>query len=305
VDGIHIPAKQTTINSKVRALVINFNKDSSKIEIQNTVPAKAALFVQRHPTTNYQVSIVQGASTMDGKAFSRNPINIKAGDMVTWTNDDSTPHTLTSGTGLSDPNMGREFDSSPSPNALIAPGQTFSHTFTSTGEFAYFSETHPTMVGKVIVTGESKIPGKQVPAIPPLNNRNLSISVSPTPSVQPSTSRPSTTGPSINNQNPTNTRIDYGSLCTKLQPVLVQSCHILVNNNNSLTSQGNYALHCVKSAILLSGNPSSWVGVPLSVVLNGLSMLAPPAGCDEMVNMSGFSQLANIGSLNSIIRVLP
>jgi hypothetical protein len=66
-----------------------------------------------------------------------------------------------------------------------------------------------------------------------------------------------------------------------------------------LTSQGNHALHCVKTAILLSGNPSSWVGVPLSVVLNGLSMLAPPTGCDGIVNMNGFSQLGNIGSLNS------
>jgi hypothetical protein len=89
--------------------------------------------------------------------------------------------------------------------------------------------------------------------------------------------------------------------------VLVQSCHALVNNNNNnfLTSQGNHALHCVKSAILLSGNPSSWVGVPLSAVLNGLSMLAPPTGCDGIVNMSGFSQLGNIGSLNSIVRALP
>ena len=85
----------------------------------------------------------------------------------------------------------------------------------------------------------------------------------------------------------------------------MQSCHILVNNKNSLTSQGNHALHCVKSAILLSGNPSSWVGVPLSVVLNGLSMLAPPTGCDGMVNMSGFRQLGNIDSLNSIVRALP
>jgi hypothetical protein len=102
-----------------------------------------------------------------------------------------------------------------------------------------------------------------------------------------------------------NSKIDYGSLCTKLQPVLVQSCHTLVNNDDSLTSQGNHALHCVKSAILLGGDASSWIGVPLSVVLNGLSMLAPPAGCDGIINMSGFSQLGNIGSLNSVIRVIP
>jgi len=71
----------------------------------------------------------------------------------------------------------------------------------------------------------------------------ISTSSPPTPSVQPSTLRPSTMGPSINNQNPTNTRIDYGSLCTKLQPVLVQSCHILVNNQNPLTSQ--VIMHCI------------------------------------------------------------
>jgi len=32
VDGIHVPAKQTTINSKVRVLAVNFNKNSSKIK---------------------------------------------------------------------------------------------------------------------------------------------------------------------------------------------------------------------------------------------------------------------------------
>jgi hypothetical protein len=56
---------------------------------------------------------------------------------------------------------------------------------------------------------------------------------------------------------------------------------------------------------MLSGDSSSWVGVPLSAVLNGLSMLASPAGCDGIINMSGFSQLGNIGSLNSIVRALP
>jgi hypothetical protein len=101
--------------------------------------------------------------------------------------------------------------------------------------------------------------------------------------------------------------IEWRGYCKsgKNQPVLVQSCHILVNNDGSLTSQGNHALHCVKSAIMLGGDASSWVGVPLSAVLNGLSMLAPPKGCDGIVNMSGFSQLGNIGSLNSVIHLLP
>ena len=60
-----------------------------------------------------QVSLIEGASTMADQAFSPNPINVKTGGKVTWTNDDSTPHTATSGTGSTDPNMGKEFDSSP------------------------------------------------------------------------------------------------------------------------------------------------------------------------------------------------
>src|SRR5439155_2762821 len=56
-----------------------------------------------------KVSIVSGASTMGDKAFSPNPVNIKVGDTVTWTNDDSQPHTVLSGSGSSDPNMGKGF----------------------------------------------------------------------------------------------------------------------------------------------------------------------------------------------------
>ncbi len=99
-----------------------------------------------------QVSIVEGASTMTDKAFDPNPANVKAGDTVTWTNDDSTPHTVTSGTGSSDPNMGKDFDSSPGLKTLLSPKQTFDHKFDTAGEFAYFCQVHPTMVGKVVVS---------------------------------------------------------------------------------------------------------------------------------------------------------
>lgn len=99
-----------------------------------------------------KVSIPEGASTMDDQAFDPNPVNVKGGDNVIWTNDDSQPHTVTSGTGPSDPNMGKEFDSSPGFKVLLSPFQTFSHKFDTAGEFAYFCQIHPTMVGKVIVS---------------------------------------------------------------------------------------------------------------------------------------------------------
>ena len=83
------------------------------------------------------------------RSFSPNVINVKRGDNVTWTNSDVMPHTVTSGTGLNDPNKGKEFDSGLS-NLLIS-GKKFSHKFTRAGEFPYFCQLHPAMAGTVIV----------------------------------------------------------------------------------------------------------------------------------------------------------
>jgi plastocyanin len=97
------------------------------------------------------VSIVQGAATLAGKAFSPGLINVKVGSSVTWTDKDTTAsHTVTSGTGYADPNKGKEFDSGIS--TLLTFGKTFSHTFNSAGDIPYFCQIHPTMVGKVGVS---------------------------------------------------------------------------------------------------------------------------------------------------------
>ena len=61
-------------------------------------------------TGGKNVQMVPGASTLADKAFSPNPINVKIGGSVTWTNKDNVAHTVTSGTGPSDPNKGKEFD---------------------------------------------------------------------------------------------------------------------------------------------------------------------------------------------------
>jgi plastocyanin len=95
------------------------------------------------------VSIVPGSSSLTDTAYQPNPVQVSVGDTVTWTNDDTQPHTVTSGqNGQPD----GKFDSSPNFNPLMAPGQTFSHTFTEAGQYPYYCALHPNMVGTVIVS---------------------------------------------------------------------------------------------------------------------------------------------------------
>lgn len=94
------------------------------------------------------VDITSGSSSKTTDAMDPNPVNANVGDTVTWTNRDSTPHTITSGTGgTPDGN----FDSSPNFNPLMAPQQSFSHTFEAAGEFPYYCALHPNMVGTVMI----------------------------------------------------------------------------------------------------------------------------------------------------------
>jgi plastocyanin len=94
------------------------------------------------------VSIVQGATGQGGQAFSPNAVQAKVGDTVIWTNDDTTPHTVTSG---SEGQPNGKFDSSPNLSPLMASGKTFDHTFEDAGEYAYYCQLHPNMVGIVSV----------------------------------------------------------------------------------------------------------------------------------------------------------
>ena len=81
-------------------------------------------------------------------AYSPRIIEVTEGTTVTWTNDDSVVHTVTSGD--SDGRIGTpngEFGSGD-----FLPGESFSFTFDDVGEFPYYCVPHPWMTGTVIVT---------------------------------------------------------------------------------------------------------------------------------------------------------
>jgi plastocyanin len=69
-------------------------------------------------------------------AFSPDQLTVQVGDTVTWTNNDSVPHTVT----------GADFDS-----GAMATGATYSYTFVKAGTFDYTCTIHPQMLARVTV----------------------------------------------------------------------------------------------------------------------------------------------------------
>ena len=99
--------------------------------------------------TGTSVSVVSGSSSLTDTAYQPNPIQVSVGNTVSWTNNDSQPHTVTSGSNGQPDN---KFNSSPNFSPLLNPGQTFSFTFTQAGDYPYFCMLHPNMVGTVTVS---------------------------------------------------------------------------------------------------------------------------------------------------------
>ena len=109
--------------------------------------------------------------------------------------------------------------------------------------------------------------------------------------------------PRVTNENPSSSGTDYGSICAKIQPVLIPQCSTLLNSDRSLTESGTHAMHCIRNGILLGGGATVLTHLPLSIILKGLSMLAAPTGCDGIVDMKAFDQLGDIGSNVSMVDV--
>ena len=71
--------------------------------------------------------------------FQTADVQVQAGGRVTWVNCDTDSHTSTADGG--------EWSS-----PLLAPGDRFTQTFPTAGEFSYHCQPHPFMTGRVIVS---------------------------------------------------------------------------------------------------------------------------------------------------------
>jgi plastocyanin len=81
------------------------------------------------------------AVTIENFAFNPANITVKKGTTVTWTNKDSSPHTVIETDGQTGPNSGD-----------LATGKTFTFTYNTVGTFKYHCSIHSSMTGTVTVT---------------------------------------------------------------------------------------------------------------------------------------------------------
>ena len=79
-----------------------------------------------------------GTVTIDNFTFAPATLTVTVGTIVTWKNEDDSPHRIgdTNGTFKS---------------AALDTDDTFSHTFAAPGEYPYICTIHPYMVGKILV----------------------------------------------------------------------------------------------------------------------------------------------------------
>ena len=80
--------------------------------------------------------------SIKGFAFNPNQPSVAKGATITWSNDDGTTHTVTSGVPGT---LSGKFDQ------RVEPGKTFSFTFSESGTYDFFCNIHNSMRGTITV----------------------------------------------------------------------------------------------------------------------------------------------------------
>ena len=140
VDGA---AKQQQQKSTANANATTGNQASTAAPAQAPAQTPTAAGPPGTPLT-----ILQGSSVQGSPDFDPDTLTVKKGDKITVTNKDTLPHTVTSGTGPTDPNSAKQFDTS-----IIEPAATadIETTNITPGDYPFHCAVHPYMTGKVVV----------------------------------------------------------------------------------------------------------------------------------------------------------
>ena len=141
--GVIDGATSQQAKSNASASVTAGNQASTATPAQAPAQAPAPAGPPGTPLT-----ILEGSSVQGNPDFDPDTLTAKKGDKITVTNKDTLPHTVTSGTGPTDPNSAKQFDTS-----IIEPGATadIETTNISPGDYPFHCTVHPYMMGKIVV----------------------------------------------------------------------------------------------------------------------------------------------------------
>jgi plastocyanin len=100
------------------------------------------------------ITIQKGASIQGSPDYNPDTAKVSASDKIVWVNEDTAAHTATSGTGATDPDSGKIFDTS-----IINPGEKSASQelkgVKEGDEVPYYCAVHPYMTSKLTVTAAS------------------------------------------------------------------------------------------------------------------------------------------------------
>ena len=151
VDGVTNQQQKSSANANATAgnQASTVAPTQAPAEGQNatTAQAPAQAPAQASPQGT-PLTILEGSSVQGSPDFDPDTLTVKKGDKITVTNKDTLPHTVTSGTGPTDPNSAKQFDTS-----IIEPGATadIETTNLTPGDYPFHCAIHPYMTGKIVV----------------------------------------------------------------------------------------------------------------------------------------------------------
>lgn len=114
-----------------------------------------SIYKENNITSNKNImsaSIVFGTSSKTTDAYKPNPIYIREGQTVSWTNNDNNIHTVTQKSYFNQSNNGNDnlvpdrFNS-----GILNRGQSFSYMFHKEGIYDYYYTVHQWIVDKIVV----------------------------------------------------------------------------------------------------------------------------------------------------------
>jgi plastocyanin len=132
--------QSTAINNQSSGTSVNntaTGNSTTPDAISNATPASGSV-------TPVSITVRASAPT-HGQSYEPNRVDTVVGSMVTWVNDNTTPHTVTSGTVVNNrPTPYGSFDS-----GIMNAGDSLLFVFDKAGECPYYCTIHPSMTGKV------------------------------------------------------------------------------------------------------------------------------------------------------------